>query len=80
MFISPVFNGRRGGHVLDPSIRKPGGRTKDVNAGSTKDNGIYSNLRERQFVNILIFFTLFRVMNKRTIILVTQKTKEFNHK
>ena len=53
---------------------------RHVNAGSTKDNGIYSNLRGRQFVNNLIFFTLLRVINKRIMIVVTQKTKEFNHK
>ena len=53
---------------------------KHVNAGSTKDNGIYSNLRERKFVYNLIFFTLLTVINKRIMIVVTQKTKEFNHK
>ena len=51
-----------------------------INAGSAKDNGIYSNLRERQFVNHLIFFSLLRVMNKRIMMVVTEKTKEFNHK
>ena len=42
-----------------------------VIAGSTKDNGIYSNLKVRQFVNNIIFFTLLGV---------TQKTKKFNNK
>ena len=53
---------------------------RDVNKGSTKNNGIYSNFRKRQFVNNLIFFTLLRVITKRIMKVVTQKTKEFNHK
>ena len=53
---------------------------RDVNEGSTKDNGIYQNLRNRQFVNNLIFFTLLRVITKRNMKEVTQKTKDFNNK
>ena len=63
-------------------FREPGRRTRslDVNTRSTKDNGINKNLRERQFANKFIFFTLSREMNKRIIIPAKQKTKEFNHK
>ena len=57
-----------------------GQESLDVNAGLKKDNGTYSNLRERQFVNNLLFFTLFRVINKIIMILVKQKTKELKHK
>ena len=46
-----------------------------INEGSTKDNGMYKNLRKRQFVN-----TLLRIITKRIMKVVTQNTKEFNHK
>ena len=36
-------------------------------------------LKERQSVNNLIFFTLLTAINKRIMIVVTQKTNEFNY-
>ena len=56
-----------------------GKKSIDVNAGSAKDNGIYSNFRERQFLKTLFSF-LFLEKLKKMIKLLTHKTKEFNHK
>ena len=41
-----------------------GQKSLDVNAGSAKDNRIYSNFRERQFFFNFIFFSIFRVTKK----------------